>query len=433
VPGTLVVASVAETDQVRALDRLRAEFAQVDALGPSLRVFIDQADAPGAEARVRGALEGLGEHRATVRAGEPELEDIVIALLRATGVDPRSGRGDAAPAPAGHPSDRTPRRARAQSTTPPVQATGLTRDFDGFRAVDEVTFDIRHGEIVGLLGANGAGKTTVIKMLTGILRPSSGTGQVAGVDIRRAGSAIKQRIGYMSQAFSLYTDLTVRENIELYAGIYGLDRRATRERVGALGALGGLAEHMAVPAGRLPMGLRQRLALGCALVHRPEVIFLDEPTSGVDPVGRRQFWDILFRLSREDRVAILVTTHYMNEAEHCDRLALMYAGRIVANASPEQLKRDVEHEAGELVEIALDAPARAIPVLADAGFDPVVFGRHVHVLAQDPARDIPRARAALDHADVRVRSIAQRPLSMEDVFVYRVTALERHGVRGAAS
>ena len=226
-----------------------------------------------------------------------------------------------------------------------IEAVDLTRAFGTFVAVDRITFRVRPGEIFGLVGPNGAGKSTAIKMLTGILPPSGGTARIGGVDIRTARQTVKQRIGYMSQVFSLYRDLSVVENIRLYAGIYGLDGRTTRERLGWIVAMAGLEGREDARTEELSTGLRQRLALGCALVHRPDILFLDEPTSGVDPIGRRRFWDTLFRLTREDGVAVLLTTHYMSEVERCDRVGLMYAGHLVADASPGELRRQASEEA----------------------------------------------------------------------------------------
>jgi ABC-2 type transport system ATP-binding protein len=243
--------------------------------------------------------------------------------------------------------------------------------------------------------------------------------------MRDAGFEIKERIGYMSQAFSLYLDLTVAENIRLYAGIYGLDKATTAQRLSWVLDMADLLNQRDARAASLPMGQRQRLALGCALVHRPRVLFLDEPTSGVDPIGRRSFWEMLYRLSREERVAILVTTHYMSEAEHCDHLALMYAGRVVADDSPAGMKAAVEKEAGQLLEIAAPQPQAALDALAQAGFaNASLFGKLLHVLSMDTARDTGRIAALLaaaGQADVRIEP---QPLTMEDVFVYRVTALE---------
>jgi ABC-type multidrug transport system ATPase subunit len=346
----------------------------------------------------------------------PALERVFLALLGKQGI--------AAPPP--------PRLA-AQSAVAccdthaaAIEAVELTRDFRGFRAVDRASFRVTRGEIFGLLGANGAGKTTVIKMLTGLLEPSSGAGQVAGVDMRRAAIAIKRRIGYMSQAFSLYTDLTVAENLALYAGIYGLGGAEQRVRTRFVCELAELDAHLGQLTASLPMGVRQRLALGCALLHRPEVLFLDEPTSGVDPIGRQRFWQLLRGLAREDGVAILVTTHHMTEAEHCDRLALMFAGRIVADAPPAELKAAVEREAGRPLEIATERPDRALQRIRELGFaDASLFGRHVRVLSREPSRDGARIERALLADGIRVHGLALRALSMEDVFVFRVTALER--------
>ncbi len=414
VPGSVVRVRV--EPQAEALARLKPQLPRAEAVGRWVRVFVPQADGPAAGMRVRVALGDLGVDELAI--GEPELEDIFIALL-ATGAGPEP----VAPAPVAAPRP-TARNGEA------IAADALTRDFGQFRAVDRVSFRVAAGEVFGLLGANGAGKTTVIKMLTGILPPSGGAGHVAGVDMRSASRDIKRRIGYVSQAFSLYADLTVRENILLYAGIYGLDARAARERAAWVLELGALGGHEDDVVAGLPMGLRQRLALGCALLHRPQVLFLDEPTSGVDPIGRRRFWDILFALSRGEGVAILVTTHYMTEAEHCDRLALMHAGRIVADAAPEALKRAVEDEAGTVLEIVTDRPAQAMEVLARAGLrDTALFGRRVHLLSRTPQADAARVTGLLAATGIAIAAAEPRPLSLEDVFVYRIGALERqeHG------
>lgn len=399
--------------QEEAFLRLRETFPQVETLGPRLCVFANNLAPEEAASRVKQALEGFDVRE--LQTGEADPEDAFIAILRQRGLLREEARAE---------SSFTP-TAVSRRGGDAVDAAGLTRDFGAFRAVDAVSFRVAEGEIFGLLGANGAGKTTVIKMLTGLLRPTGGFGRVAGVDMRDAGQAIKERIGYMSQAFSLYTDLTVTENIDLYAGIYGLRRDEARERCRWVIAMAGLKGHEADRTSSLPMGLRQRLALGCALVHRPRVLFLDEPTSGVDPVGRRQFWDILFRLSREEGVAVLVTTHYMSEAEHCDRLALMYAGRIVADATPEQMKRQLEAEAGLVLELHVSDPARATAQLKSLGFqDAALFGRLVHILSPAPDRDAARLPKLLSDAGIHVTQIAPRAVSMEDVFVYRVSVLE---------
>lgn len=351
----------------------------------------------------------------SLRGGAGDLEAAFVALLAGAGATPETAAPDAvaAPGPAGPPGDA-------------IDARELTRDFGRFRAADRVSFSVRHGEIFGLLGANGAGKTTVIKMLTGILPPSGGAGVVAGVDMRRAGRLVKARIGYVSQVFSLYGDLSVEENLQLYAGIYGLGRREATRRVAALLDAGGLAARQHDRAGELPMGLRQRLALACATVHEPQVLFLDEPTSGVDPLGRRQFWALLRRLAREKGTAILLTTHYMLEAEYCDRLALMHAGRIVADASPAAMKQALVRDAGALLEVAAEPLLPALQALREAGFPgAVLHGRRIHVLAHDADAARARIEAACADAGLRLHDVAPRALTMEDVFVHRVLALER--------
>jgi len=411
VPGSVV--SLQCADQISAMTRLKEKFSQVEALGPWLKTFVEEKNEQGARQAVLATLGGL--EITDIVAAAPELEDVFVALLRRR---QHVSGGNFVAYSAAPPGDR------AQGGLA-IEARELTRDFGNFRAVDKVSFSVPQGEIFGLLGANGAGKTTAIKMLTGIIRPTAGTGRVAGADMRVAAQKIKERIGYVSQAFSLYIDLTVIENIKLYAGIYGLSAKETRARTEWVMGMAGLGGHETDSTASLPMGLRQRLALGCALVHRPQVLFLDEPTSGVDPVGRRQFWDILFSLSREEGVAILVTTHYMTEAEHCDHLALMYAGRIVADASPLQMKRDVESAAGRLLEITTNFPRPVMAELKKLGFDaPSLFGKRIHLMSHNADADIeriPRLLAPIGLSDV---SVSLQPLSMEDVFVYRVTSLE---------
>ena len=284
VPGTVV--TLKASPQIEALARLRKDFSQVEALGPSLHVFTEEARP---DAAVRQVEASLGDVRPVdMNVDEPDLEDVFVALLLQQ-------------SPAEEPSRPPANLGGASRHNQPddglaIEARNLIRDFDSFRAVDRASFRVKQGEIFGLLGANGAGKTTVIKMLTGILPPTEGEGWIAGADMRVAGGAIKERIGYMSQAFSLYLDLTVVENIRLFSGIYGLGKRETNDRLDWIIRMAGLTGYESSLTGRLPMGVRQRLALGCALVHRPRVLFLDEPTSGVDPIGRRRFWDILVRL-----------------------------------------------------------------------------------------------------------------------------------------
>ena len=408
-PGSMVTFEA--SPQLEAVARLRRAYKQVEAMGAKLHVFTDETD----PVRAREGIEAsLGDIRPElIQVDEPDLEDVFVGLLLRRSASPAAPEWPAAVW--GSPHDGLA-----------IEARELIRDFGTFRAVDRVSFQVKAGEIFGLLGSNGAGKTTVIKMLNGILPPTGGAGRVAGADMKTVGGVIKERIGYMSQAFSLYLDLTVEENIRLFAGIYGIGRGRAKERFEWIVAMAGLRGYEASLTGRLPMGVRQRLALGCALVHRPRVLFLDEPTSGVDPIGRRQLWDILSRLAREEGVAILVTTHYVSEAEHCDHLALMYAGRIVAQGAPAVMKKEVEEESGRLVEVVTDRPADALRRVVRAGFpEAALFGTKLHLLSRDRAGDEVRIRSTLASASIRVRTISARPMNLEDVFVHRIMALER--------
>ncbi|MCA3021881.1 MAG: ABC transporter ATP-binding protein [Rhodocyclaceae bacterium] len=454
-PAELVAAAGLRVAQVQAepaaLARLAAHFAQTEQTVGAGRVVVTADDDESAVAAVRAAL-GSDEHPVPkIVITPPDLEDLFVARLQAL-----DGTATIRPAPDAdgrfeRNRDQRPERADVEASvgtrnatpvpapdhnggTHAIDAQSLTRDFGGFRAVDRASFIVRYGEIFGLLGANGAGKTTAIKMLTGILPPSAGIGRVAGADMRQAGQAIKERIGYMSQAFSLYTDLTVMENLLLFAGIYGLTREQARSRAQWAVALGDLHGHEREPAGRLPMGLRQRLALGCALLHQPRVLFLDEPTSGVDPIGRRRFWDTLRRLAREQGVAILLTTHYMAEADLCDRIALMFAGRVVADATPTQLKAELTAERGQLLEVSAEPPLAALAALRAGGFaEAVLHGRRLHVLAHNAAEAGTRIGAALAAAGLAAARIAPQTLTMEDVFIHRVLALEAAAQAQAAA
>jgi ABC-2 type transport system ATP-binding protein len=404
-------------EQARAIERLRRAFPQVQPEGKWIRLFVDGAQAQEALRRAQRAMDELPVD--SIRADDTELEDAFTALLRHQGLT--SLDDDSGPSGLEAAAKQTPSNGIG------IEARELSKTFGDFTAVDRVSFKVREGEIFGLLGANGAGKTTVIKMLTGIMPSSAGGGSVAGADLSHLGRAIKQRIGYMSQQFSLYTDLTVVENILLYAGIYGLKPTEARARCEWICAMGGLHDNVDERTSSLPVGMRQRLALGCALVHRPRVLFLDEPTSGIDPIGRQRFWKILFQLSREEGVTVLVTTHYMSEAEHCDHLVLMHAGRLVADASPETLKQEVETDMGHILEIETPNANRAIERLAASGFrNPMMFGQHVHVWSKSTEPDMSRVSSLLDidRAAIRVRD-----LSMDDVFVQRIRALEQPAVK----
>jgi len=237
-----------------------------------------------------------------------------------------------------------------------IEARELTRRFGGFVAVDRITFDVREGEVFGFLGANGAGKTTAIRMLTGLLAPSGGEARVVGRDVYTESEIIKRHIGYMSQRFSLYEDLTIAENIQLYGGIYDLTNAQIRERTASMLARLGLTHAAHEFVRSIPLGWRQKLAFSVALLHQPRIVFLDEPTSGVDPITRRQFWELIYAAAA-DGTTVFVTTHYMDEAEYCDRVSIMVAGRIGAIGTPAELKQQFGVATIDDVFVTLARPA----------------------------------------------------------------------------
>ena len=302
-----------------------------------------------------------------------------------------------------------------------VRADRLTCRFGTFTAVDEVSLAVRSGEILGLLGPNGAGKTTLIKMLCGLQPPTAGTAVVAGHDVRRDRTRVRAGIGYMSQRFSLYRDQTLLENLRLSAGLYGLDRATAGRRIGALLTDLGLAEFRDRTPLALPLGLRQRLALASAILHEPRVLFLDEPTAGVDPLARRQFWDLVRDLAHRRGVTVLVSTHYMDEAANCDTLGFMHQGRLVALGRPEELTQQAEKAGGPMV--AVEAPdfARAFMLVREHVLDAMLYGRRIRWQTDHPDEDIRELTATLAHAGLAARAEIQ-PLSMEDTFVSVVQA-----------
>jgi ABC-2 type transport system ATP-binding protein len=293
----------------------------------------------------------------------------------------------------------------------------LTRRFGDFVAVDHLTFDVRPGEIFGFLGSNGAGKSTTIRMLCGLLAPTGGTALVDGVDVSRDPEGVKRRIGYMSQRFSLYERLTVDQNIRFFAGIYGLDRARLERRRRFVIEMAGLEGREHTRAGDLAGGWRQRLGLGCAILHEPPIVFLDEPTGGVDPLSRRHFWDLIDRLSTSG-VTVLVTTHYLDEAEHCHRLAVIHAGRLAAIGSTEELKRVFAGRS--ILEIHAANPIEAMRLLDQmpAVEKTSVFGTAVHAVLRTDAGDAASGlKDRLESAGIAVTSMAPVQPSLEDVFL----------------
>jgi ABC-2 type transport system ATP-binding protein len=298
-----------------------------------------------------------------------------------------------------------------------IQVQNLTRKFGGFIAVDRVNFEIPKGEIFGLLGPNGAGKTTAIRMLCGLLMPTSGQGSVLGFDICRQPEEIKKRIGYMSQKFSLYNDLTAYENIDFYAHLYGVPRTQLKARISELIKIAGLTGYERELTHNLSGAWRQRLALACAIVHKPPMLFLDEPTAGVDPVSRREFWDLIYEMAGQD-VSVLATTHYMDEAEYCNMIGMMYRGKLIALDDPDSLKAQME---GILIEIECDHPNQSV-ALAEAFpgvIDAALHGILVHVLIEDESIQ-PKIEKMFKKNNVHVSRLEVILPSLEDVFISMV-------------
>ena len=305
-----------------------------------------------------------------------------------------------------------------------VTVTGLTRVFGSFTAVDHISLEVVKGRVFGFLGPNGAGKSTTIRMLCGLLLPTSGSGTVAGFDVMTESELIKRHIGYMSQKFSLYDDLTVEENIDFYAGIYNVSRARRDARKDWVLNMAGLADKRALPTASLAGGWKQRLALGCAVLHEPPVLFLDEPTSGVDPMSRRRFWDLIAQLSQQG-TTVFVTTHYMEEAEYCDELALIYRGRIIAQGSPREVKTRSMSE--DILQIRSDRPFEVLERLQSSRLvrEAALFGDALHAVVYDAREAGPAVSDFLRGEGFAVESVSAVMPSLEDVFVSLIEGEDR--------
>ncbi len=312
----------------------------------------------------------------------------------------------------------------AQNVEAIVEVQNLERHFGTFKAVAGISFAVRRGEIFGFLGPNGAGKSTTIRMLCGLLTPTAGSGRVAGFDIVRETERIKTHIGYMSQRFSLYDELTVEENIDFYSGIYRLPRARKPERKAWVLEMAGLKDHRRARTADLPGGWKQRLALGCAVLHEPPILFLDEPTSGVDPTSRRQFWDLIYSLS-EHGVTTFVTTHYMEESEYCDRLGIIYRGLLIAQGTPRELK--TRHMPEAVLEIDCARPNEAMGVIERLPEvkETALFGKGLHAVAPDAGAADRAIRAALAAAGFRLERLERVTPTLEDVFVSLIETHDR--------
>jgi ABC-2 type transport system ATP-binding protein len=408
--------------QARKISRiLRREISaalSVNVFGDSVHVVC-----PDAVVAAGQVADALAAHKMTaedIREIAPSLEDVFVSTL---------GRGAPGPAAASEAaSEATSAPPSAVLTCPSgdaaVEVAGLTRRFGDFTAVDQIDFMVPHGEIFGFLGPNGAGKSTTIRMLCGLLAPSEGTGRVAGCDILTQAEQIKSSIGYMSQKFSLYEDLTVSENIAFYGGIYGLDGSRLEARRKWAITMAGLDGREKTFARLLAGGWKQRLSLACAILHEPPIVFLDEPTSGVDPMSRRRFWDLIYDMAGRG-ITIFVTTHYMEEAEYCDRVALIYHGRVIALDTPHRLKTSLMQDA--ILDVRCRRPQDVIDVVAsvEGVRDAALFGAGLHATVEDAETVGVRIREALERLPGTGAQVARIVPSMEDVFVSLIEREDR--------
>lgn len=415
----------------------KAEFPLVDVqtFGDRLDVLVHSYTA--GEAKVRQILAQHQLKLESIDLVEATLENVFVTHLRQQGADPPF-----IPFPQSKHTELSTRNAKSRvqqldgtqgavqtaqrlTSNPPLQIAIETRHlykkFGNFQAVRDVTLQVRYGEIYGLLGANGAGKTTTIKMLCGLLEPSGGEISLAGQTQNLRSPQLRRRIGYMSQKFTLYDDLSVVQNLEFYCGVYGVPRQERRRKISWVLETCGLVGQEDMLTGQLPGGWKQRIAFGASVMHEPEILFLDEPTSGVDPVARRQFWRLIENFARQG-TAVLVTTHYLEEAEHCNAMGFLVAGAVVAEGSPSQIKAS---QPGELIEIGVSQTQTAANLLKTQ-IDPwrvSIFGDRLHVVLDDPNRDIAQIKGLFQHyqqpngASIQINSLRPIPFSLEDAFI----------------
>ncbi len=363
---------------------------------------------------VEETLRHAGLQAAGIRVAEPVLENTFVARLRAMGQELHSP-----PFPGNHPH----RDLRGRTA---IGAKDLGKRFGSFQAVHNINLEVKYGEIYGLLGANGAGKTTTIKMLCGLLEPTSGSTELAGGSGNLRSESVRERVGYMSQKFSLYDDLSILENLEFFGGVYNVPAGELAEKIRWVLDFAGLTGKEQQITGSLPGGWKQRVAFGAAIMHEPSVLFLDEPTSGVDPLARRAFWRMINRLA-DMGTAILVTTHYLEEAEQCNRLGFMVAGELVAEGTPCGVKKA---QGGHLIEMLVDQPQRAADLLKESRerWRVSLFGDRLHVITDDDYETGMRATVQqLEAAGIHVRDVHEENYSLEDVFIVTVERARRQG------
>jgi ABC-2 type transport system ATP-binding protein len=400
-------ADVVQAEQILNA-RASSEIVDIQTFGDRLDVLV--TDAKAGEQQVRESLTHHQIRLDTVRLEAPTLENVFVNQLRQQGVDP---------AYVEFPSYRS----RQEKGKVAIATQALQKNFGTFQAVKSVDLTVRYGEIYGLLGANGAGKTTTIKMLCGLLPASGGQIELAGetanfirAEVRTDRSALtRSRIGYMSQKFTLYDDLTILQNLTFYCGVYGVPKRLQREKVNWVLETCGLQGQEQTLTGRLPGGWKQRVAFGASVMHEPDILFLDEPTSGVDPLARRQFWRLIRDFAQRG-TAILVTTHYLEEAENCNHMGFMVAGQIVAQGSPSDIKAN---QPGQLIDLSTNQTQAASDLLKQRleAWRVSIFGDHLHLVLDDADRELPVLQQWLQDAGITVRSAQPIPFSLEDAFI----------------
>jgi ABC-2 type transport system ATP-binding protein len=380
----------------------------VQTFGDRLDILV--ADPQHAEAWVRAVLPDAAP--ACIQTTDATLENVFVTRLRQQGSDPPF-----IPLPRAVPLNFT-----AQGAAIAIGAQNIRKNFGSFQAVKGVDLDIRYGEIYGLLGANGAGKTTTIKILCGLLPSSRGDISLGGKTQDLRSAALRRRIGYMSQKFTLYDDLSVVENLEFYCGVYEVPTRIRKQKIDWVLEICGLTGQETMITGRLPGGWKQRVAFGASVMHEPEILFLDEPTSGVDPLARRQFWRLINDLAQQG-TAVLVTTHYLEEAEQCNRMGFMVAGEVVMQGSPSEIKAA---QPGQLIELRVERNQQASDVLKTQleGWRVSIFGDRLHVVLDDPDMDIPVVQTILECAQIQIQSLRPVPFSLEDAFI---SVVQRNG------
>ncbi|MBD2207733.1 ABC transporter ATP-binding protein [Calothrix sp. FACHB-1219] len=404
-----------------ASNNLQTSIVDVQTFGDRLDVLV--RDVVKATASVEKIFAQQQLQLNNIQAADATLENVFVSRLRASGNDPefiafprtKSGARD----------EKIVNNSHHLSVA--IGANKLSKVFGDFQAVKGVDLSINYGEIYGLLGANGAGKTTIIKMLCGLLEPTSGKISLAGETQNLRSSALRKRIGYMSQKFTLYDDLTIIQNLEFYCGVYGVARQLRRSKIDWVLRTCGLVGRENMLTGQLPGGWKQRVAFGASVMHEPEILFLDEPTSGVDPLARRQFWRLINEFAR-DGTAVLVTTHYLEEAEQCNRMGFMVAGEMVVQGSPSEIKAA---QPGQLIEIVTDRTQDASNLLKThlAAWRVSIFGDRLHLVLDYPDADIPRIRSILQTDRINIQSLRPIPFSLEDAFIGIVQRTEEGGQR----